>query len=237
MEAEHGRLAAVAASAGTLVTAALTVPYLIGGLETTVGTVNSRVWDDTHDKLLVAAAGTATSATIETALTLAVGGCMAAAPHVARVFERRQYESGEAPQRQPGVWGAIKHGAAVTGTTLAAGSPGIMLRSFVRTPDPEGKVWGHMRKGFYTVGALAAVHFPLGYGQAGALEASPNVVVEYAQKPWAVFLGITAGFAVYSGAKSGLKAGVRMVRNVRGSRGRHRIDNDNKDQLRPTTRV
>lgn len=172
---EKGALAANAYYAGALTTAAVTAPYLAGGLETTVGWVGANVLAATNDVWVTGAANGVTSFTIEAGLTLLYGGFMKRFSHTATLFEEKKYAELEEGTRKGARLGRVSE---TVGLALAAGSPGIMLRSFVQTPHDN-----HIKKGMRTAGILGAVNCGFSVAAAEGLSLWPWAL-QWAEKGW-----------------------------------------------------
>jgi hypothetical protein len=204
-------------------TSAFTVPYMAGGLEATMGLVASNVYEATHRITTVAASTGLASLLIEAGLTVAVGASMRRAPKAARELQERKFAEAERQTAidPPAAQSRLKRAAKritkpaasaveTTATALAAGSPGIMLRSFVR--NPELSVKAHKRKGYQTAGILAGVNTAAGAAAALTLDMMPTGVsdtaIEYVSDPktWAALLITMGGAKAISKARATRKA-------------------------------
>jgi hypothetical protein len=186
IRADKGSLRAGLLVGQAAVTAAVTAVYLPGGLESSVGAVSSTILQHGGNALEVGLAGGATSTAAELTLTLLMAGCLKHFKRAAAAFEHSNYEKKEFST------------ASTAGLMLATGSPGVMLRSAVHTPNDN-----HTWKGVKT----AAILFPVNGVLSGAVVGgggsfAPEWVINTATNPFYWF----AGFAGYKGLKSGITA-------------------------------
>jgi hypothetical protein len=189
----RGRWAAVRTATGAIATAAVTAPYLVGGLEATLATVGAKVYEVTNSMPAVATSVGATSGAIEAGLTLGLAHYMGKTRHTTEFFRRRretqgQDDLGEVSEDVVAVQGVrrgikerirdmpltlrqkVSGGAKTTALALSAGSPGVMIQRYVEQPE-AGRA-SHRRAGLKTAGVLAAANTALGAGYAGMLHAT-----------------------------------------------------------------
>jgi len=198
VKAEKGSLRAGLLVGQAAVTAAVTIPYLAGGLEATVGLASSSVMQHGGTVIESALAGGGASTVAELSLTILMAGCLKYFKQAAAAFQRQKYETQE--------FSALSN----TGLMLATGSPGVMLRSAVHTPE-ESYAW----KGLRTAALLFPINATLsGTVVGGGLSFAPEWVVNEAVNPlyW---------FSAFIGYK-GLKAAAASLREHHANRAAQR---------------
>jgi hypothetical protein len=186
IQADKGSLRAGLLVGQAAMTAAVTAVYLPGGLESSVGSVSSTILQHGGNALEVGLAGGATSTVAELTLTVLLAGCLKHFKQAAAAFEGSTYETQEFSK------------LSTAGLMLATGSPGVMLRSAVHTPNDN-----HAWKGVKTAAILFPVNGVLsGSVVGGGGQFAPEWAINTATNPFYWF----AGFAGYKGLKGGITA-------------------------------
>lgn len=207
---QRGDVVGNAYAVGVFATAAATVPYLFGGLATTLGWVGSRVLETTHSALATGVADGAVSLSVELGLTLLYGSLMRRFSHTATVLEEKKYAQRREPEQRTHRLRAIGNAAQVVGLAAAAGSPGVMVRSFVRTPGEN-----HIRKGVRTAMIMGGCNTILSTGIGEGLVQS-EWILHWAGKGWP-FAVLFMGPHAIKAAKNAIVRRIRRPGETEGS--------------------
>jgi len=179
---QHGlpkALAAAAASASIL-------PYQLGGLESTLAYTGTQTLHNTHNPFLAGGAMGLASFGIEVGLTLATTATLRRLPQTASTIEAIKYEGKSPKPPAEGRLARLRNVGSAVGFTVIMGSPGMVLRSFVRSPEQPVRV--HRVKGIRAAGALAVTNSAIGTVLTGGLEILPasttQDVINQFNQPW-----------------------------------------------------
>jgi hypothetical protein len=184
-----------------------TTVYQFGGLEASVATVGSKVYEVTGNPFVGAAAMAATSVVVEVGLTKGWSGFLKRAPKMTAAFVETKYD-GQEPDvtERKGLKAKVSNGISKLLFLATLGSPGAMAYSYAH--EPEAPTAEHTKSGLKAAGALGALNFAIGTavlgGSAGVAHLAEKVfdspekaemIVEHAQDPktWLMALGIVVG--------------------------------------------